>query len=94
MISDIVGMPSQMRNSIVPKSGCGRMSHHTSRIELMAFADASVSMNSSNCDQPDSWYGSPAVGRASKTFERLDASPVSWPIQYGLDADRARKWGM
>src|SRR6184192_852455 len=90
----MVGMPSQMRNSMVPKSGCGRMSHHTSRMELMALAETSVSMKSSNCDQPESWYGSPAVGRASKTFERLDARPVSCPIQYGLEADRARKWGM
>src|SRR5438067_2456317 len=89
-----VGMPSQMRSSMVPKSGWGRMSHHTSRIELMALAEASVSMNSSNSDHPDSWYGSPAVGSASNTFERHEARPVSCPIQYGLDADRARKWGM
>jgi len=51
----MVGSPSQMRNSIVPKSGWGRMSHHTSRMELMAFAETSVSMKSSNSDHPESW---------------------------------------
>ncbi len=35
-ISSSVGSPSQMRSSTVPKPGCGRMSHHTSRIVSMA----------------------------------------------------------
>ncbi len=51
-------------------------------------------MKRSNCAQPDSCHGGPAVGRPSNTLERVDASPVSWPIQYGLDALSARKCGM
>ncbi len=70
------------------------MSHQTSRMLVMASAATSVPMNSSNSAQPDSWYGSPAVGRFSKTLDRHDAIPVSWASQNGLEADRARKWGM
>ena len=92
-ISLMVGMPSQIRSSTVPKSGWGRMSHHTSRIELMARAEMSVVMNSSNSAQTENCWGRPAVGSASKTFDRLEARPVSLPIQYGLEADRARRWG-
>ena len=44
-----------MRSSTVPKSGCGRMSHHTSRTLSMAFVEISVSMYSSNSSQPESW---------------------------------------
>src|SRR2546423_15492852 len=87
-------MPSQMRNSTVPKVGCGRMSHHTSRIDSMALAETSVSMKSSNSDHPASWYGRPAVGRDSKTLERLEARPGSWAIQDGSADDRAGKVGM
>src|SRR5436190_16191121 len=86
-----VGMPSQLRSSTVPKLGWGRMSHHTSRIELIALADTSVVMNDSNSGQAESWYGRPAVGSASKSFDRADASPVSRPSQNGLEADTARK---
>src|SRR5919112_3215165 len=93
-ISHRRGSPSQMRSSTVPKSGWGRMSHHTSRIEVMAFDDTSVVISCSNSLQPASWYGSPAVGSASNTFERLEDRPVSLPFQNGLEADRARKWGM
>ncbi len=83
-----------MRSSTVPKSGWGRMSHQISRIEVMALAETSVVISCSNSLHPASWYGSPAVGRASNTFERLDDRPVSLPCQKGLEADRARKWGM
>jgi hypothetical protein len=51
-------------------------------------------MYSSKSDQFSIGAGRPAVGRPSKTFERLDATPVSWPSQYGLEADRARKGGI
>ena len=37
-------MPSQMRSSTVPKFGCGRMSHHTSRIDSIVRDEISVSM--------------------------------------------------
>src|SRR6202167_207531 len=87
-------MPSQTRISTVPNPGCGRMSHHTSRIVLMVYDEMSVSISCSNCGQPLRIQGGPAVGRPSNTFDRHDAMPVSWPIQYGLDAESARKCGM
>src|ERR1700682_1043779 len=87
-------MPSQTRISTVPKAGCGRMSHHTSRIVLIVCDEINVSMSCSNCGQPLRLHGGPAVGRPSKTLERHDAMPVSCPIQNGLDADSARKCGM
>ena len=93
-ISVIVGRPSQIRSSTVPKFGCGRMSHQISRIELMARASISVLMSSENSVQLSSICGTPAVGSPSNTLERDDASPVSRPFHQGLDADSARKWGM
>src|SRR3984893_6621428 len=87
-------MPSHTRISTVPKPGCGRMSHHTSRIVLMVSEEINVSITCSNCGQPLNSHGGPAVGRPSNTLDRHDAMPVSCPIQYGLDADRARKCGM
>ena len=54
----------------MPKSGWGRMSHQTSRTDEMVPAEIRVSMKSSNWGHPESWYGRPAVGRPSKTFER------------------------
>ena len=59
-----------MRSSTVPKFGCGRMSHHTSRIDSIACEAIRMSMYFSNSSHPESWYGSPAVGSASKIFER------------------------
>jgi hypothetical protein len=47
-----VATPSQIRSSTVPKSGCGRMSHHTSRMDEMAPAEISVAMKASNSGQP------------------------------------------
>ena len=44
-----------MRSSTVPKVGWGRMSHHTSRIELIDRADTSVVMKLSNSAQSVSW---------------------------------------
>ena len=43
-ISSRVGRPSQIRSSTVPKSGWGRMSHHTSRTLSIACVVISVSM--------------------------------------------------
>ena len=90
----MVGSPSHIRSSTVPKSGCGRMSHHTSRIVEIASADTNVSMYDSKSSQDSIGSGRPAVGRPSKTLLRHDAKPVSRPFQYGLDADTARKCGM
>ena len=53
--SPIVGRPSQMRSSTVPKPGWGRMSHQTSRIVWIVLAEIRVSMNCSNWPQPESW---------------------------------------
>ena len=53
-ISSSVGSPSQMRSSTVPKPGCGRMSHHTSRIDSIVCEEIRVSMYSSNSSQPES----------------------------------------
>jgi hypothetical protein len=50
-------------------------------MELMDLAEMRVVMNVSNSSQPENWYGRPAVGRPSKTFERQEARPVSWPTQ-------------
>src|SRR6202035_4975566 len=79
-----VGIPSHTRISTVPKLGCGRMSHHTSRIVLMVCDEISVSISCSNCGQPLRSQGGPAVGRPSNTFERHDDIPVSSPMQYGV----------
>jgi hypothetical protein len=65
----------------VPNPGCGRMSHHTSRILRIVPAPINVRMNRWNCPQFSMKYGRPAVGNDSKIFERVDASPVSRPIQ-------------
>jgi hypothetical protein len=46
------------------------MSHHTSRIDSIACEEMRISMYFSNASHPESWYGSPAVGSASNTFER------------------------
>ncbi len=82
-----------MRISTVPKSGCGRMSHQTSLMLRIVPARSSVSMYSSNCFQFVSRCGGPAVGSAPKVTARLEASPVSYPHQNGLDAVIARKCG-
>ena len=42
--SSMVGRPSHTRSSMVPKLGCGRMSHQTSRIESTVLVSISVSM--------------------------------------------------
>jgi hypothetical protein len=47
----MVGMPSQMRNSIVPKPGWGRMSHHTSLMLRIVPAPTSVRMKRWNWPQ-------------------------------------------
>jgi hypothetical protein len=47
----MVGMPSQIRSSIVPKPGCGRMSHHTSRMLRIVPAPMSVRMKRWNSPQ-------------------------------------------
>ena len=60
----------------------------------MADEDTSVSMNRSKSSQFSIGAGSPAVGRPSNTLLRHDASPVSSPSQYGLDADSASRCGM
>jgi hypothetical protein len=57
------------------------MSHHTSRTVEMAADDTSVSMKLSKSAQFSMGAGSPAVGRPSKTLERLEARPVSRPSQ-------------
>src|SRR5262249_46901795 len=88
--SSSVGSPSQIRTSTVPYRGCGRTSHQTSRIDWIAWLDSSPPMYRSKSGQLVRWSGSPAVGSASKTLLRYDASPVSWPTQYGLEADSAR----
>ena len=59
VISSSDGSPSQMRSSTVPKFGCGRMSHHTSRTDSIALDASRMSMYFSNSFQPDSWYGRP-----------------------------------
>ncbi len=92
--SERVGRPSHIRSSMVPKSGWGRMSHQTSRMELTAADDTRVSMSCSKSAQFSMGAGRPAVGRPSNTLLRLDANPVSRPSQKGLDADRASRWGM
>src|SRR3990170_6559920 len=92
--SSIVGMPSQMRNSSVPNPGCGRMSHQTSRMLRIVPAPIKVRMNLWNWPQLSSWYGSPAVGSDSNTFERTEARPVSRPCQNGDEDDSAKKCGM
>ena len=86
-------MPSHMRSSTVPKSGCGRQSHQISRIDVMTPAVSRPSIKDSNSCQSARRGGSPAVGRPSKTFVRLEAMPVSVPNQNGLDADAARNSG-
>ena len=50
-------------------------------------------MYSSNSLQSVSGCGGPEVGSPPKTIARLEASPVSCPFQYGLDAVSARKCG-
>ena len=75
MVSRTVGVASHIRNSTVPKSGWGRMSHHTSRIERMQPDSISVDMNDSKSDQSASGGGSPAVGSPSKIFVRAEAQP-------------------
>ncbi len=73
-----VGMPSHIRSSTVPKSGCGRMSHHTSRIVVMrAGGDQRLHERARTRPSRSSGSGRPAVGRPSKTLLRLDARPVS-----------------
>src|SRR5207244_12945700 len=93
-IDVVVGRPSRIRSSTVPKLGWGVMSHQISRIELIDLAEISVVISSWNCSQPPSSCGTPAVGSPSNTLERDDANPVSRPSNQGLDAERARKWGM
>ena len=88
-----VGTPSNILISTVPKSGCGRTSHHTSLMLRMVPARSSVSMYSSNSLQSASKCGGPAVGNPPKMTALLDASPVSCPPQNGLDAVSARKCG-
>ena len=73
VVSSDAGM-SQTRNSMVPKSGWGLMSHQISRMEVMAFDETSVVISCSNSPQPDSWWGSPAVGRASKGYPDASSS--------------------
>jgi hypothetical protein len=70
-----------MRSSTVPKSGWGRTSHHTSRTVLIDPDDTRVSMYCSKSAHDAIGAGSPAVGRPSKIFDRLDARPVSCPSQ-------------
>ena len=79
--SSIVWMASHIRSSTVPKSGWGRTSHHTSRMEVMAPAVSSVPMKAWKSTQSSSWGGRPAVGRPSNTLVRTEASAVSWPCQ-------------
>ena len=93
MTSFKVGRPSQMRTSMVPKSGCGRMSHQISRTDSIARALTSVIISRWNSAQFRKRYGSPAVGRLSKILTRHDASPVSASAKNGELADSDRRCG-
>ena len=93
MTSSSVGSPSQMRTSTVPNSGCGRTSHHTSRIDSIAFAFTSVVISRWNSPQLSSRYGSPAFGRFSNTLTRQDVSPVSRLLKNGELAESASRCG-
>ncbi len=77
IVSRTVAVASHIRNSTVPKFGCGRMSHQTSLIDEMHPDSSSVDMNASKSVQSASGGGSPAVGSPSKIFVRADASPES-----------------
>src|ERR1700744_3031604 len=85
-ISRSVGTPSNILISTVPKSGCGRISHHTSLMLRIVPARRSVSMYSSNSLQSASGCGGPEVGSPPKITARLDAEPLVVPAP-----ERARR---
>src|SRR5258705_6744843 len=66
----MVGIPSQIRSSTVPKLGWGRMSHQISRMELMARAEMRVVISSENPSQPSARVASRSA-RASPTVEQM-----------------------
>ena len=89
-----VGVASHIRNSTVPKSGCGRMSHHTSRMERMHLESISVDMKRLEVGPVGELRRKPGGGQP---LEDLRSVPRPVPSRrrskYGLDDDRASNSG-
>ena len=84
-ISRIVCIESDMRSSTVPKPGCGRMSHQSSRTDDRPTFDEHIHecLNSSH---PDSSGGVVRRHRL-KDLRARRVQTVARPCQNGLDAD-------
>src|SRR5579859_6088476 len=91
--SSTLVVTSHMRNSSVPKVGCGRTSHQiflplsmqlslTRRLRKFSYA-----LHDSNCS------GTPVRGKRRKTVVRNDFNPVLRPIQKGELVESASKCG-
>src|SRR6202790_5800559 len=84
---------SHMRNSSVPKVGCGRTSHQiflplSMQFNFISrFTKFSYALQDSNCS------GTPVRGNLRNTVVRNDLSPVLRPIQHGELGDNARRCG-
>src|SRR6202047_169258 len=84
---------SHMRNSSVPKVGCGRTSHQiflplSMQFSLTSrFTKFSYALHDSNCS------GTPVRGNLRKTAVRKDFNPVFLPIQNGELVESASKCG-
>src|SRR5579885_1017394 len=91
--SSIRVVTSHMRNSSVPKVGCGRTSHQiflpvSMQLSLTSkLTKFSYSLQDWNCS------GTPVRGNRRKTVVRKDLSPVLRPIQKGELVESASKWG-
>src|SRR5215470_18516091 len=91
--SSTLVVQSHMRNSSVPKVGCGRTSHQIFFPVSMQFSltrrltKFSYALQDSNCS------GTPVRGNRRKTVVRNDFSPVLRPIQNGELVESASRCG-
>ena len=84
---------SQIRNSSVPKVGCGRRSHQIFLPLSMQCSSTSVFDVLSYSLHDWKWSGMPVRGKRRNTVVRNDFSPVSRPIQNGELVDSASRCG-
>src|SRR5271154_2446408 len=84
---------SNMRNSRVPKTGCGRTSHQIFFPLSMQFSLTSKFTKFSYALQDSNCSGTPVRGKRRKTVVRNDFRPVLRPIQKGELVESASKCG-
>src|SRR6202040_4272797 len=91
--SSTLVVTSHMRNSSVPKVGCGRTSHQIFLPLSMQFSLTSRFTKFSYALQDSNCSGTPVRGNLRNTVVRNDLSPVLRPIQNGELVDSARRCG-